>query len=330
VPAPRLAAATTAAALALGGCGAGAGAGAASHARRPPPPAPLSTRAAATTSTSETATGPAPPQRVGRRVLMLVDHSRRIRLPGGRREPRPLVTEVLYPEHATGPRPLIVFGHGFAVTPAPYRRLLTAWARAGLIVAAPTFPLERAGAPGGPNEADLINQPRDMRFVISALLARDQRRHGFLAGAIAPGEIAVSGQSDGGETALAVAYDRSFIDRRVRAAAILSGAEIPGAGRFAFPAASPPLLATQGTADTVNPPRFTDQFFARARRPKFLLALLGAGHLGPYTDERPQLGVVERVTVAFFERFLEGRRGSEARMRTAGNLAGVAALTADP
>ena len=70
---------------------------------------------------------------------------------------------------APGPFPLIVFGHGFAVTPAPYAALLRAWARAGYVVAAPVFPLGNANAPGGPNERDLVNQPRDMSFVITRI-----------------------------------------------------------------------------------------------------------------------------------------------------------------
>jgi fermentation-respiration switch protein FrsA (DUF1100 family) len=144
---------------------------------------------------------------------------------------------------------------------------------------------------------------------------------------IAPGEIAVSGQSDGGETALAVAYDRAFLDRRIRAAAILSGAELPGAGRFYFPASSPPLLATQGTADTVNRPHFTYQFFAAAPRPKYLLKLIGAPHLPPYTSEQPQLGIVERVTTAFFARYLKRRGWAVSRMIATGNVAGKASLT---
>ena len=185
-----------------------------------------------------------PPYAVVERVLTFVDHSRLIRLPGRHPQPRGLVTVVRYPEHAPGPFPLIVFGHGFAVTPAYYFRLLRAWAQAGYVVAAPIFPLGNAHAPGGPDEADIVNQPRDMSFVITHLLAASADHRSPLAELIDPGAIAVSGQSDGGETALAVAYDRYYRDRRVRAAIILSGAQIPGAGGFDLPTPSRPLLAT--------------------------------------------------------------------------------------
>ncbi len=266
------------------------------------------------------------PYAVGERVLTFVDRSRLIRLPGRAPEPRRLVTVVRYPERAAGPFPLVVFGHGFAVTPGYYSRLLRAWAQAGYVVAAPVFPLENADAPGGPDEADIVNQPRDMSFVITRLLATSVGRRGPLAGLIDPRAIAVSGQSDGGETALTVAYDRYYLDRRVRAAIILSGAKIPGVGGFDFPAPSPPLLATQGTADTINPPRYTYAFFGLAPRPKYLLKLLGAGHLPPYTYEQPQLSIVERVTIAFLDRYLKSAPHGIARMIATGDVAGRAAL----
>lgn len=266
---------------------------------------------------------------VGERVLTFVDPSRLIRLPDRRPQPRRLVTVVRYPEHVRGPFPLVVFGHGFAVTPAYYFRLLRAWTQAGYVVAAPVFPLGNAHARGGPDEADIVNQPRDMSFVITRMLAASADRRNPLAGLIDPRRIVVSGQSDGGETALAVAYDRYYLDRRVRAAIILSGAQIPGSGGFAFPAQSPPLLAAQGTADTTNQPRFTYAFFRIAPRPKYLLKLLGAGHLPPYTHQQPQLSIVERVTIAFLDRYMKGIPGAISRLVADGDVAGRSVVEAD-
>ena len=295
-----------------------------------------------------TARSSAPPPAafaVGIRTLTFVDSSRTVRFPGHAPSPRTLVTVIRYPaagpvsgvdvpgaapDRAAGPFPLVIFGHGFAVTPGPYAALLQAWARAGYVVAAPIFPLGNANAPGGPNESDIVNQPRDMSFVISRMLALSSAHSGLFAGLISRSETAVSGQSDGGETALAVAYDRLFIDRRVRAAVILSGAEIPGVGGFDFPAPSPPLLASQGTADTINRPFFTYQFFNLAPRPKFLLTLLGASHLPPYTTQQPQLSIVERVSIDFLNRYLKQAPNALQAMSAAGNVRGVAALQADP
>jgi pimeloyl-ACP methyl ester carboxylesterase len=232
------------------------------------------------------------------RVFHFADHARTLRLPDGRRVPRPLVTVVRYP--AAGRRhPLIVFAHGFALTPSAYSRLLRSWAEAGFVVAAPVFPLENANAPGGPTETDLVNEPRDISVVIDRLLA------GVLAGEIDPSKIAVAGHSDGGVAALAVAYDHRFRDHRIRAAIVMSGAPLPGMGRF--PPNGPPLLALQGTADPFNSPAATADYFRRARRPKFLLWLLGASHRPPFTEEEPQLGIVERATAAFLGRYLDGQ-----------------------
>jgi len=279
---------------------------------------------------------------VGLRIVRLVDTSRSIRLPDGTRVPRTLVTLIRYPAvgapgssdvrgappaRADGPFPLVVFGHGYAVTPSIYARLLRAWTRAGYVVAAPIFPLENEHAPGGPNESDLVNQPADVRFVITQLLAANATPSSPLDGMIDATRIAVAGQSDGAETAFAVAYDRPFRDARIRAAVILSGAQLSGA-RFAFPKRSPPLLATQGSADTINPPALTDAFYAPAPRPKFLLTLLGAAHLGPYADEQPQLGIVERVTIAFLDRYL--KQGSLHGLIAAGTAPGFARLAAAP
>jgi len=297
---------------------------------RPAPPAP-----------------PAPPYAVGLRTITFVDARRTVQPPGESPRPRTLVTLVRYPAgggasagdhpgappiHRRGGFPLIVFGHGFAVTPLIYAPLLRAWARAGYVVAAPFFPLENAAAPGGPDESDLVNQPRDVSFLITRLLELSNASRGFLSNLLAPRAIAAAGQSDGGETALALGYDRYFRDHRVAATMILSGAQIPQVGVLEQGSRrpTPPLLATQGTADQINPPALTQAFFTAVSPPKYLLSVFGASHLGPYTVRQPGLRIVERVTVDFLDRYLKGAASAQPRMLHDGDQAGGAALTAVP
>jgi len=261
-------------------------------------------------------------------VLRFVDTSRTIKLPDGKRVPRPVTTELWYPpaSDGSGPFPLIVFGHGFASTPSWYRRLLRAWADAGYVVAAPVFPLGNEHAPGGPDEADIVNQPRDMSFVITRLLDASASASSPLAGLVDPERIAVAGQSDGAETAFATAYESPWRDRRVRAALVFSGA-ILGPRRYVDPDAVP-LLAVQGTADRINPPVYTHDLFRAVGRPKFLLLLDGAGHLPPYTRPGAKLAEVVRVSTAFLGHYLGA--GSLAAIGDAARRLPSAQLTADP
>jgi len=305
-----------------------------------------------TTTTVHTATPPAPARQVtppapprptafavGIRTITVIDPTRVIRLPDGATAPRSLVVTVRYPAlgpvtgtdiagaapaRADGPFPLVVFGHGFDVTPDYYAQLLQAWARAGYVVAAPTYPLENPDAPGGPDEEDLVNQPGDDSLVITRMLSRSGALPAALWGLANPSKVAVAGQSDGGDTALAVAYDPRYRDRRVRAAVILSGAEIPFISSFSFPSDGPPLLATQGTADVVNPPAATRAFYLIAPDPKYLLTLYGAAHLPPYSYEEPQLGIVERTTTAFLNLYLA--HGTLGELRAVGTVPGVSHL----
>ena len=193
------------------------------------------------------------------------------------------------------------------------------------MVAAPLFPLEDANAPGGPDESDLVNEPCDVSFVVTRLLALN-RANAALAERIDPARIPVAGHSDGAVTALATAYDRRFRDSRVRAAIVLSGAAL--AGMRPFPPRGPPLLAVQGTADPIQcaeddsgvlRPRTPSEVPALAARSITPCALHGPGTTAHY---------VERTTVAFLDHYLRGRplRAFERAARRPG----LTRLTADP
>jgi dienelactone hydrolase len=256
-----------------------------------------------------------------------VDRSRVAVFRNGTRGPRTLITSVRYPSVAKRPLPLIVFCHGFALLPSTYTRLLDAWTRAGYVVAAPIFPVENADAPGGPDEADLANQPADVRFVIRQLLRASARHQSPIHRLIDPSRIAVAGHSDGGDTAFAVTYERDYLDWHVRAAIVLSGA-ILYPEEIASRRTSPPLLAVQGSADQINPPTATHQLFLDVSRPKYLLTLFHAGHLGPYTRNWRQLALVERVTVAFLNHYF--KHGSLDRLLGAGGTRRQGRLLSHP
>lgn len=264
---------------------------------------------------------------LGEQTLPLVDESRTMVTADGRSSPRTLTTYVRYPAAGRpgpvarrgapaargGPFPLVIFGHGFAQSPATYQRLIDAWARAGYVVAAPVFPLENADAPGGPYRADLPNQPGDVSYVIENLLSRSAAGGGPLSGLIDPGRIAVAGHSDGGDTALALAYDASLRNPRVRATVVLAGSQMPGLAGWQVRPGSPPLLAVQGSADPTNPPADTRAYWTQAARPKYLLTVAGAGHLAPYSRPGPQLSLVRQATLDFLARYL--RRDAAAGRR---------------
>jgi dienelactone hydrolase len=281
------------------------------------------------------AAAPAGGYQIGRMVQTFVDTRRPTPANGDApgQPTRTLVTTLLYPATnggpaAGGPFPLIVFGHGFTGSPAAYDPLLRTWVAAGYVVAAPAFPLSNHDAPGGPTQNDLPNQPGDVSFVITSVLAL-ARAQGPLRGAIDPGRIAVAGHSMGASTTLGVFLNTCCRDERVAAAVVLSGNEIPMPnGRFAAPDPTP-VLFVHGDADDVVPYAAGRRAFADAVAPKYFVTLPGADHLGPYSGAGDgAAGAVVRTTLDFFDRYLRGDAAGLARLRSDANVAGTASLEA--
>ena len=226
-----------------------------------------------------------------------------------------------------GPLPLIAFGPGFMQCGRPYSRLLRAWASAGYVVAVVNFPLSDCLA-AAPTESDLVNQPADMSYAITRLLRLSLARRGTLRGLrLGRHEIAVAGQSDGGDTVAAVAAAACCVDRRVAAVAVLSGARWPAFPGGFFASRPVPMLFTQGNADTVNLPGCSVALYhgdpARAR---YYLDLLGADHTGPYWGSNQFERVVAAVTVAFFDRYVLGRPAAVRAMRRLADVPGTSTL----
>ena len=214
---------------------------------------------------------------------------------------RVLRTAVIRPDGAGGPWPLVVFGHGFDVSAATYQRLLDAIAGAGFVVAAPEFPGSSSVLPGRADEADLQQEPCDLRLVAREVEAASTGS-GELAGSVRGGSVVLAGQSDG---ATAAAY------------ATLVGVACPGppvAGVVAFSpnpvrsadidpavaASGPALLAITGSADTVNPASHTAALYRQWPGPAWMLTSAADTHLGPSTDS-PRRAAITAVVIDFLE-----------------------------
>jgi predicted dienelactone hydrolase len=249
--------------------------------------------------------------------------------------PRSLITTIQYPlaqgsatQPPRGPFPLILFAPGYQQCASAYGDLLQTWASAGYIVAAVTFPqtncqLSKKTA----DENDLVNQPQDMSFVLSSLLALSAQPSGLLSGLVNRQEIAAAGQSDGGDTVAALVGNTCCTDTRVRAAAVLSGAEWPAMPGQYFTHSTPPILFTQGNADNVNPPAASVALYrGDMAGPRYYLNLLGASHLSPYEARTAAEQVVVRVTLAFFNGYVLDQAGAPAAISQAGNVGGTSAL----
>jgi fermentation-respiration switch protein FrsA (DUF1100 family) len=258
----------------------------------------------------------APPYPVEQDVVGLVDPSRDtpargvIPAQGGRQ----LITVIRRPTGPPGPRPLVVFAHGWNVNPTSYEPLLDAWASAGYLVAAPTFPDSANTLPGSP-VSNYPEQARDISFVITALL-------GGRAGPVEPSRIAVAGHSDGGTDVALLALNPAYADPRVRAYLSLSG-EVPSGvpGPWGTPT-SAALLVAVGTRDKYGLFPRSRQVFEAAAAPKVLLTVAGGDHMGIYTGASPQAVAVRHETVRFLDVALRAKTTTSADLTSALEPAG--------
>jgi predicted dienelactone hydrolase len=178
---------------------------------------------------------------------------------------------------AAGSFPLFVWAHGRDATVDYFDSLLRGWAARGYVVAAPTFPLTHLGTAGGSVFDDYVNQPADVSFVISRILALDGPHGTQHPGLVDRHRIAVGGHSLGAATAIAMAQSRCCLDPRVRAVVDIDGAAL------AFPNDAPvrrrtPLLIVHGDADAVFPVADARLLYAESRAPKYLVIMHGTPH----------------------------------------------------
>jgi len=256
---------------------------------------------------------------------------------------RTLVTTILYPAQGSpsssppkvgaapdrlggAPYPLIVFAHGLGADPQQYISLLSYWAAAGFVVAAPQFPLTSTETPGGADGGDVINQPGDMSFVITSVLATSAQPTSPLSGMINQQEIGAAGHSNGAITTLGLVANTCCHDGRVKAAVVMAGTTdeaYPG-GQYEL-AHAPPLLLVHGTADQLIPFTGAVAVFNGARGPKGLLSIKGGSHESAAGLSPSSALAVQRTTTDFFDAYLRGNDAALADMSKAGQ-SGVTAL----
>jgi pimeloyl-ACP methyl ester carboxylesterase len=218
-------------------------------------------------------------------------------------------------DRSAAPYPLIVFAPGFGATPAGYQALLVQWASAGYVVAGLTFPLTSADVPGGADLADYTNQPGDMSFAVSQLLAQSQASSEFLRGVIDPNAVGAAGHSLGGVTTLGLVANTCCFDQRIRAAVVMSGDVMvfPG-GQTRYPPI--PLLFVHGNADPVVPYAASVSAFNAANAPKALLTIERGGHGSPVDPTGAAFASVVRTTTNFFDLYLKHEQSAAAQMRS--------------
>ena len=225
--------------------------------------------------------GPFP---VGVRTLTIEDPSR-LNVQGT--GPRPLTVELYYPStaaaiagvpkdivrvlnvdivatpayrdvaHADGPFPLVIFSHGNGGIRFQSFFFAAHLASHGYVVATPdhhgnTFVDALRGIV---DSASAVNRPRDMSFLLDELLAFNGEPGNFLAGAIDPERVGLSGHSFGGYTTFALAGGSStfgtFTDRRFKA--IFPQAPAAIFDDAFFSTITVPTLIVGGSIDTTTP-----------------------------------------------------------------------------
>lgn len=279
---------------------------------------------------------------------------------------RSLVTEIRYPTlpvstrsgkavsapaTALGPFPVIVFAHGYNVTPDTYAALLDSWVETGFVVVAPLFPGENeynVSSLGGPTSAagsaaenDVYNEPYDLSYLIGAL-AQDFAHPaagtaGVLHGLADPRRLILAGQSDGADAVAALAYDSYYSSAwsaipaadRPQVVAIFEGAEF-GLGRdqYGGQGGRPLAFVVQSATDACNPPQDSTQLYNAVGQPKLFLELSDATHLGPYDGSASDAPLVEQVTAGLYRRVLGDLTPRMTGIEARADVTGVADLTA--
>jgi dienelactone hydrolase len=260
-----------------------------------------------TTQTTEAPPAASPPYPVEMFTETFVDESRPTEDPNDLRSAptRTLVTDIYVPD-VDQPAPLIVHAHGISGHPNKFTELLTAWAEAGYVVAAPAFPVSNGEDPGEAHFSDYVNQPADMTVVIDEVLRLAEDDHPVLGGRVDPQVIGMSGLSLGGITVAGVGFTDCCRDDRIDAAIIMDSLLLPFEDEYPV-LEGMPLLFLHLTEDHITPYDAGLASYEGAGTPRYLVTLIGEGHGQPYEDTpSPYDDLVVTATLAFWDTYLRG------------------------
>ena len=205
------------------------------------------------------------------------------------------------PDRAVGAYPLVVFVHGFDVTPAYYEELLRRWASAGYVVAAAAYP-------GGGDDYGL--QFTDTSFLITKLLQLAGGAPGsdVLAGTVDAQRVGVAGHSNGELIAYGLGFMQCCRDPRVKSVVSLAG----NLGNVLdYPIQRDngvPILHILGEADELQPYGAAIQWDRdNLTPPRWSVSLVGGTHSPPYrSPSSPHFEGVVAITTDFLDGTLKG------------------------
>ena len=241
---------------------------------------------------------------------------------------RPLPTRVWYPATgavpaaprpvdgatpAAGRFPLIMFSHGLTSSPDDFAALLSRWAQAGFVVAAPTFPHTAYGATDF-DSGDIANQPADVRHVLDQILALGGDP---LAAAVDPGRLAAAGHSGGGITT--VGLFSAERDARLKAGVVIAGTDFR-ATPFTGPAAG--MMFVHGRNDTTVTFGAGHTVYKAVPWSRAMLAITKGGHV----IEDASFEAITQATTEFWRWALYGDAAAKGRIAAAAAVGDAATL----
>ena len=216
-------------------------------------------------------------------------------------------------------------GHGYRLGPPGYARLVAVLTAAGYVVAAPSFPLaDESVAGANVDRGDLPNQPDDLSFVIDQVLGASSDPSSPLAGRVDGSRVGAVGHSDGADTVLDLGYHPARVDPRVRAVVALAPDAVVAAGSATGGAT--PLLLEHGDADDVVPFSESRSVFANVTARRYLLTLVGGGHLPPVAEATGWTPVLDATVTAFLDRYVAGRTVDDAAVTAPASGSAVARI----